>query len=129
MGARLSFENGPLIAQLICGRSSKEGDVNKCSRSDRYPALRVGAGPLLVSAAAITALGVAQPAQALVITPIFETSWTNSAPSGATTVVNYVISEFEGLFSNLVTINVEFGWGDINGSSLPTHALRVSNFP
>lgn len=103
--------------------------MNKRSRLLRYTALRSGVGPLLLSAASITGFGVLQPAQALVITPIFETSWTNSAPAGATTVVDNVISEFEGLFSNPVTINVQFGWGDINGQSLPTNALGVTNFP
>jgi Protein of unknown function (DUF1214) len=37
-------------------------------------------------------------------------------------VVNNVISEFEGLFSNPVTINVQFGWRDINGQPLPGRA-------
>jgi hypothetical protein len=90
---------------------------------------RAGLNLLAVSATGITALGMAQPAQALVITPIFENSWTANAPSGATTVVNNVISEFEGLYSNPVTINVQFGWGDINGSALPNNALGVANFP
>ena len=40
-----------------------------------------GLNLLVVSATAITALGMARPAQALVITPIFETSWTSNAPS------------------------------------------------
>jgi hypothetical protein len=127
--AKLCFANGPFIAELVYGRSSKEGDVYKFSRLLLSPALRVGVSPLLVSAATIAAFGVPRPAEALIITPIFETSWTSNAPSGATTVVNNVISEFESLFSNTVTVNVEFGWGDINGSALPNNALGVANFP
>lgn len=88
----------------------------------------------VTQSAALGVLGVAliailaSPAQALVITPIFEPSW-SSAPAGATAVVNNVISEYESDFINPVTLNIQFGWGDINGSALPANAIGANNFP
>ena len=78
--------------------------------------------------ASVAAAAIAAPAQALQINPVFEQSWINSAPAGATTVVNNVIAEFERDFRNPVTINIQFGWGDINGGSVGG-SLGVTSFP
>jgi hypothetical protein len=67
------------------------------------------------------------PAQALLINPIYETSWINNAPAGATADVVAVIAEYQSDFSNPVTINISFGWGDIQGS--PVTSGAVANFP
>jgi PEP-CTERM motif len=72
-------------------------------------------------------LAASQPAQALTINPIFEASWLASAPAGATTDVMNVIAEYQSDFSNPVTINISFGWGDIQGN--PVTGGAVSNFP
>jgi hypothetical protein len=78
-------------------------------------------------------LAAGHPAQALVINPIFEPSWTvgfmggPAAPAAATTAVNNVIAEYQADFANPVTINISFGWGDIQGSAVTSGA--VSNFP
>jgi hypothetical protein len=67
-----------------------------------------------VGAGAAVMLALSLPANALVITPIFDASWTNAttgAPALATTAVESVISEFESIFSNPVTITVDFSWG------------------
>ena len=78
--------------------------------------------------ASVALAAVAAPAQALVIDPVFEASWNNNAPAGATTVINNVIKEFENDFSNPVIVTIQFGWGDLNGGSIGG-ALGVTNFP
>ena len=77
--------------------------------------------------ASVVLAAQAPQAKALVINPVFESSWT-SAPAGATTVINNVISEFEHDFSNPVTVNIQFGRGDLNGGSIGG-SLGVTNFP
>lgn len=97
-------------------------------RSSLSPSLRPFViGPAALLGAALTTL-LTTPAQALVITPHFEPSW-SSAPAGATAVVDNVISEYENDFINPVTVNIQFGWGDINGSPLPANAIGANNFP
>lgn len=68
------------------------------------------------------------PAHALSIVPHYESSWTTNAPAAASAAVNTVISTLEGDFNNNVTVNLQFGWGDLNGSSLPSNALGVTSF-
>ena len=66
-----------------------------------------------------------QPADALTITPIFDSPWTNTttgAPAAATTDVTNVIHEYEADFSNPVTITVQFGWGENNGTPVTSGA-------
>jgi len=79
----------------------------------------------------VALFGVGQPADALVINPVFDASWA-AAPAGATTDVNNVIAEYEADFSNPVTVTVAFGWGELNGSSITSGAATVfatSDFP
>jgi hypothetical protein len=73
-----------------------------------------------------------QSADALVITPMFDTCWTagctiggnviTPAPAGATTVVNNVIAAFEADFANPVNITIQFAWGNTAGSFVPSGA-------
>jgi hypothetical protein len=47
----------------------------------------------------------------------YDSSVTN-APAGFTTAVAYVVNLFDSLFVNSVIINIDVGWGEIDGSSL-----------
>jgi len=87
----------------------------------KRPARRVG---LLSGAAMVALFSVGQPADALVINPVFDDSWA-PAPAGATTDVNNVIAEYEADFSNPVTVTVAFGWGELNGSSITSGAATT----
>jgi hypothetical protein len=82
------------------------GDVSRSIRwLSGHGARRFGLVSGLSAGAVIALLGAAQPADALVIIPSFETSWTMgfmggpAAPAAATTVVNNVIAEYERDFS------------------------------
>jgi hypothetical protein len=81
----------------------------------------------LLSGAALVALfGAGQPADALTINPVFDASWaTNPQAAQATAVVNSVIAEYQGDFSNPVTINVAFGFGELNGSPITSGAATA----
>ena len=69
------------------------------------------------------------PVLALTIETTYESSWA-TAPSGATADVNNVINQLESDFNRSnVTINIQFGWGDINGAAIPANDLGVTNFP
>jgi len=69
------------------------------------------------------------PVLALTIETTYESSWA-TAPSGATADVNNVINQLESDFNHSnVTINIQFGWGDINGAALPANALGETSFP
>jgi hypothetical protein len=92
--------------------------------------MRVGRRLGMLWGAPLAAMFVAgQPAQALVIDASFDASWLASAPAGATTDVNNVIKEYEADFSNNVTVPIAFGWGEIDGSPLPSNALGITSFP
>lgn len=83
---------------------------------------------LLFAGLAIAGMVACVPAQAMVIDPIFESSW-STAPAGATADVTAVDTQLEKLFSNPVTVTIQFGWGDLNGGSVPSNALGVTTFP
>ena len=53
----------------------------------------------------------------------------SSLPSGFVTAVNYVVSYFDTLFTNNVTINIHVGYGEIAGQSLAANALGESYAP
>ncbi len=63
---------------------------------------------------------------ALTINATFDSNWLTSAPPAATAAVNLVTAMFGSLFSNPGTVNITFGWGDINGSVLPSNALGAT---
>ena len=50
----------------------------------------------------------------------------NSLPTGFVTAVNYVVSYFDSLFTNNVTITIDVGYGEIGGSALPSNVLGES---
>lgn len=87
-----------------------------------------GLAAVLVGAGLLACVPAA-PARALSINATYDSNWTSSAPTGATTDVTNVITALEAAFNNPVTVNVQFDWGDINGSSLPANALGVTTFP
>jgi len=97
----------------------------------RYSDRGVG---LLLGGALCALLGASQPADALVIMPSFDTSWTmpGGAPAAATTVVNNVIAAYQADFSNPVTIKIAFGWGELNGTPQTSGAattFAAADFP
>src|SRR5258708_38490523 len=49
-----------------------------------------------------------------------------SAPPGFETAVNDVVSLFDSIFTNPVTINIDVGWGEINGQTLQSRTLGES---
>jgi hypothetical protein len=87
----------------------------------------------LLSGVALGALlGAGQAAQALIITPSFDASWTAAAPAAATAVVQSVIAEYEADFSNNVTTTIAFGWGEVRGIAVTGGASTIfaaSDFP
>ena len=52
-----------------------------------------------------------------------------SLPTGFVTAVNWVVSYLDTLFTNPVTLNIDVGYGEIAGSSLPAGALGASQAP
>ena len=50
----------------------------------------------------------------------------NSAPSGFVSAVNYVVSYFDSLFTTTATININVGYGEVNGTALPGGYLGES---
>jgi hypothetical protein len=48
------------------------------------------------------------------------------APQGFEADVSYVASLFEALFTNPVTINIDVGWGEVDGQSLSKNSLGES---
>lgn len=53
----------------------------------------------------------------------------SNAPAGFVAAVNYVVNTFDGLFTNNVTINIDVGYGEINGQALAAGALGESYAP
>ena len=47
---------------------------------------------------------------------------TGSLPSGFVAAVNYVLNYFDNLFTNNVTINIDLGYGEVEGQSLEAGA-------
>ena len=50
----------------------------------------------------------------------------NSAPSGFVSAVNYVVSYFDSLFTTTATININVGYGEVNGTAMPGGYLGES---
>ena len=61
----------------------------------------------------------------LVIDVIYDPSVAN-APAGFTTAVAAVVSYFESIFSNPVTVTIDVGYGEIDGEALASGALGES---
>jgi len=52
----------------------------------------------------------------------------NSAPVGFQTAVQSVVTYFEGLFADPISLTINVGWGEVNGQSLSVGALAESSF-
>jgi VCBS repeat-containing protein len=63
----------------------------------------------------------------LVINVTYDTS-VNSAPSGFTADVASVVQWFEKTFTNPITINIDVGYGEVDGQSLSSGALGESMY-
>jgi hypothetical protein len=50
----------------------------------------------------------------------------SSAPAGFTSAIEYAVSVLDAAFINPVTINIDVGWGEVNGTNLSTNALGQS---
>jgi hypothetical protein len=50
-----------------------------------------------------------------------------SAPAAFKAAINYVVNYFDTLFTNPVTININVGWGEVNGQTLGSGALGESS--
>jgi hypothetical protein len=50
----------------------------------------------------------------------------SSAPSGFVAAVDYVVALFDATFTNNVTINIDVGWGEVDGQALDKGALGES---
>jgi len=112
--------------------SERDGIMQNFCGSISLPTRRSdGALGLLAGVAVGTLLFASQPAEALTFNNIFESSWTANNPNSAlaTAAINAVEAEYSADFSNPVTVTLQFGFGDINGSPIPANALGVTNFP
>ena len=50
----------------------------------------------------------------------------NNLPSGFVTAVNYVVNYFESIFTTPTTVNIDIGYGEINGQAMASNALGES---
>ena len=71
---------------------------------------------------------ISNTAHALVINATFDSSWLTNAPASATTAINVVDSMLGTLYSNPVTVNINFGWNSIAGTPLATNSLGATTF-
>jgi hypothetical protein len=49
-----------------------------------------------------------------------------NAPAAFRAAINYVVNFFESIFTNPITINIDVGFGEVDGLSLPANALGAS---
>jgi hypothetical protein len=68
------------------------------------------------------AAALAPHAKAMNIIADFDSEWASGAPSAATTAVNNVITEFDTIFTNPITVTIGFGWGEVDQIPLATGA-------
>src|SRR3954452_17858715 len=57
---------------------------------------------------------------------IINVSYDLIAPTAFKAIINDVVDYFENLFVNPITININVGWGEVNGESLVSGALGES---
>ena len=73
----------------------------------------------------VTVLGMPRSAHAMVFNITYDSS-TAGAPADFFTAFNYAANFYQSAFSDPVTINVQVGWGQINGGSLAPGDLGQS---
>src|SRR4051812_9096132 len=79
------------------------------------------------AAVAAISLSTAQPAAALVINPIFDSSITSLAnASTVQSAFNSVAQSFASQFDTNAQINVKVSWGSVGGQVLPSNAVGAS---
>jgi autotransporter passenger strand-loop-strand repeat protein len=59
------------------------------------------------------------------INVVFDSS-VASAPAGFTTAINYVVNLYDTLFTNPISITIDVGWGEIDGTALGSGDLGES---
>jgi len=76
---------------------------------------------------AITAVGMARPATAFTINPVYDSSIT-SLPNAASieSAFNTVAGDYASSFASSAAINVRVSWGSVGGYSLPSNAVGAS---
>src|SRR3954447_1750071 len=80
-----------------------------------------------LAGAALIAAGMAQPAAALVINPVFDSSITSlTNASTIETAFNTVAHDYASQFTNNAQINVKVSWGSVGGYALPSNAVGAS---
>jgi hypothetical protein len=65
-----------------------------------------------------------------VINALYDASITNLAPTMAAKVLGAItaaIDYYEGIFTNAMTVTLDFGWGEIQGGTIPATAVAQSN--
>lgn len=67
---------------------------------------------------ALFGMTASNPANALVINATFDSNWLANAPTAATAAVNAVDALFGSMFSNPGTVNITFGWNEVNGTPI-----------
>lgn len=76
----------------------------------------------------LSALAVPQPAAALNINPVYDSSITGLANAAAVeSAFNAVAADYSSQFSSPITINVAVSWGSVAGHALPNNAVGASS--
>src|SRR4051794_32790183 len=79
------------------------------------------------AAVTLLAVGMAQPAAALVINPVYDSSITSLAnASTIEAAFNTVTQDYASQFTNSAQINVKVSWGSVGGYALPSNAVGAS---
>ena len=80
-----------------------------------------------LAAVALLAAGTAQPAAALIINPVFDSSITSLANAGTIEAAfNTVAHDFASQFTSNAQINVQVSCGSVGGQPLATNAVAAS---
>ena len=81
-----------------------------------------------IATVALLALGMAQPAAALVITPVFDSSITSLSNAGIVeNAFNTVLQKISSQFASNAQINMKVSWGSVGGRAMPSGAVGASS--
>jgi hypothetical protein len=81
-----------------------------------------------LAAVALLAANTVQPAAALVINPVVDSSITSLANAGTIEAAfNTVAHDFASQFTSSAQINVNVSWGSVGGQPLPTGTVGASS--
>lgn len=107
----------------ICIYDSSSISLNTDKRMRHFLTKKGSAGV----ASALLCMAASSPANALTINATFDSAWLANAPTAATAAINAVDALFGSMFANPGTVNINFGWGNVNGSALPGNALGATS--